>query len=328
VTVAAVRWGILSTARINRPILAAAGASQRAEIVAVGSRDQGRADAYAHEHGIARAHGSYEALLADTSVEAVYISLPNSLHVEWTVRALEAGKHVLCEKPFSRRPAEVERAFDLAAASGLVLSEALMWRHHPQARRLSELVAEGAIGRLRIVRATFSQQLVELQGPDDARFDPAFDGGSLMDLGCYCVSALRLLAGEPLSARGEQYVGPSGVDLSFAGALAFEDGVLGHFDCSFVLPRRVDLEVVGERGSLFLGDPWRGALPEIELRREDDTERIAVERADAYRCELENVSGAIRGDTPLLLGRDDAVGQARTLEALYAAAGERREELG
>jgi xylose dehydrogenase (NAD/NADP) len=315
-----VAWGLLSTARINERIIDAATESEEAEVLAVGSRDSARAEAYAREHGIERSYGSYEALLEDPDVEAVYISLPNSLHVGWTVRALEAGKHVLCEKPFSRHPDQVEQAFDLAESSGLILSEGFMWRHHPQTAKLVQLVADGAIGALRVVRAAFSFQLAAVHGPEDARFDPDLDGGSLMDVGCYCLSAIRLLAGEPERLQGQQVLGPTGVDVSFAAALALPDDRLGHFDCGFVLPSRAELEVVGEEASLFVTDPFQIRAPGIELRREDRTERIAVGPANSYRLELENVSGAIRGRVPLLLGREDALGQARAIEALYRSA--------
>jgi xylose dehydrogenase (NAD/NADP) len=316
-----VGWGLLSTARINLPILAAARASGRAEVIAVASRDNGRAEAYAREHGLEHAHGSYEALLEDPDVEAVYISLPNALHVPWTLRALEAGKHVLCEKPFSRRAEDVERAFDLAESSGLVLSEAFMYRHHPQTAKLAALVAQKAIGPLRVVRAAFSFPLTAERGEADTRFDPELDGGALMDVGCYCVNVIRLLAGEPERVKAEQVLGPSGVDVVFAGALSHADGVVTHFDCGFVLPRRSELEVVGEEGSLFVATPFQVTSPGIELRRADDVEHVAVEPGDSYQLELENVSAAIRGEATLLLGRDDAVAQARTIEALYGAAG-------
>jgi len=317
-----IRWGLLSTARINRAILRAAAESLEAEIVAVASRDQARAEAYAREHGIDRAYGSYDALLEAKDVDAVYVPLPNALHVEWTLRALDAGKHVLCEKPFSRRPDEVERAFDRADSAGLILSEGVMWRHHPQTQTLTELVAAGAIGRVRVVRAAFSFQLAAVHGADDARFDPKLDGGALMDVGSYCVSALRLLGGEPARVRGEQTLGPSGVDVVFAGALELSDGVVGHFDCGFVLPRRAELEVVGESGGFFVGDAFTIQSPGIELRREGaEAESIAIEPANSYRLELENIGAAIRGEAPLLLGRDDAIGQARTIDALYRSAG-------
>jgi xylose dehydrogenase (NAD/NADP) len=320
-----VRWGLLSTARINRLVLAGARASDRVEVVAVASRDRARAEAYAREHAIERAHGSYEALLGDPEVDAVYISLPNALHVEWTSRALEAGKHVLCEKPLSRRTHEVEQVFDLAEHESLVLSEGFMFRHHPQTRALGRLAADGPIGRLRLIRAAFSFQLAAVHGADDARFSPDLDGGSLMDVGCYCVNTIRLLAGEPERVYAEHVLAPGGVDTCFAATLRFGDGVVAHFDCGFVLPYRDEVEVVGEQASLFVDDPWHVHAPGIAIRREPEPDRIVEERvtfepADSYRLELENVSDAIRGRGELLLGRADAVGQARTIEALYESA--------
>jgi D-xylose 1-dehydrogenase (NADP+, D-xylono-1,5-lactone-forming) len=315
-----VAWGVLSTARINRLVLGGARASDRVEVVGVASRDPRRAEAYAREHAIERAYGSYEELLEDSDVEAVYISLPNALHVEWTLRALAAGKHVLCEKPLSRRVHEVEEAFDLAEREGLVLSEGFMWRHHPQTRTLARLVSGGAIGRLRAIRAAFSFQLADVHGAGDARFDPGLDGGSLMDVGCYCVNAIRLLAGEPERVQAEQVVGPSGVDVCFAGVLRLADDVVAHFDCGFVVPFRDELEIVGEEATLFVDDPWHVHVPGIELRRQAEVERIAIPPADSYALELENVSDAIRGRAPLLLGWADAVGQAAAIEALYRSA--------
>jgi D-xylose 1-dehydrogenase (NADP+, D-xylono-1,5-lactone-forming) len=316
-----VSWGILSTARVNRHVLAAAAESDQFDFIAVASRDAARAEAHARDNRLERAYGSYDELLEDRDLEAVYISLPNSLHVDWTLRALEAGKHVLCEKPLSRVPDEVEEAFDRAESSGRRLAEGFMFRHHPQTRRLAELVADGSIGQLRVVRAAFSFQLAEVHGPDDARFRPELDGGSLMDVGCYCVNAIRLLAGEPRRVQAQQAYGPTGVDVCLAATLACDRDVLAHFDCGFVLPYRAQLEVVGDTGSLLLDDPWHILRPGIELRRaRADTELIAVEPADSYRLELENFSEAVRGESSPLLGRDDAVGQARVIEALYRSA--------
>jgi len=305
-----VRWGLLSTARINDAILGGAAESDAVEVVAVGSRSLERAKAY----GLPRAHGSYDELLADPEVDAVYVSLPNGMHVDWSIRALQAGKHVLVEKPFDRRADEVTRAFDVAEQQGLVLSEAFMWRHHPQAKRLVELLP--GIGPVRLVKATFS---FPLQREGDVRWDPDLDGGSLMDVGTYCVSGARLVCGEPDAVRGLA-ISRHGVDSRFAGVLRFPSGALATFDCGFDLPGRDSLEVIGDAGTLFLDDPWHGKEPVIEVRRDGGTERIEVERANPYRLELEDVSAAIVEGRPPLLGREDAVGQARVLEALLAQA--------
>ena len=312
-----VRFGILSTADINRLLIPGARASDKVELIAVASRDQTKADAYAREWDIERAYGSYDALLADPDVEAVYISLPNTMHCEWSIRAVEAGKHVLCEKPMTRHTADVERAFDAAERAGHLLSEAFMYRHNPQTKRLVDLVREGAIGDLRLVRCTFSYSLYDA---DNIRLRTDVEGGSLMDVGCYCVSGSRLIAGEPESVFGQAYVGPTGTDWVFVGAMRFPGDVFAQFDCGTALPNRDELEVVGTEGSLFLDDPWHCRTPVIELRREGEVERIELEPVDSYRLEMENLADAIRGEAPLLLGRDDAVAQARTLEALHRSA--------
>jgi len=192
-----------------------------------------------------------------------------------------------------------------------------MYRHHPQTARLEQLVAEGAIGELRLVRTSFSDGLDD---EGDIRLRPELDGGALMDVGCYCVSGMRLLAGEPQTAYGQAWFGPSGTDWVFAATLRFAGDVIGSLDCGTALTPRAALEAGGSEGSLFLADPWRCALPVIELRRGGEVERIEVERADPYRLELENLSDAIRGAAEPLLGRADAIGQARALLALERSA--------
>ncbi|HUA05628.1 MAG TPA: Gfo/Idh/MocA family oxidoreductase [Solirubrobacteraceae bacterium] len=313
-----VNWGILSTAHINRLFLAGAREAQNTTILAVASRDQPRADAYANENGIERAYGSYEALLADPDVEAVYISLPNSLHIPWTITALEAGKHVLCEKPLSRRTADVNHAFDVAESQQRLLMEAFMYRHNPQTRRLQELVARDAVGRIRIIRAAFG---FVAHDPENVRLQGALDGGALMDVGCYCVSGTRLIAGEPHRVAGEQALGGDGVDVAFAGLMRFDNDITAHFDAGLALASRDLLEVVGDEGTIRLTDPWHCRNPGIDLIRDDGSvEPIHIEPANSYRLEAENMSAAIRGEADLLLGRADATGQARTIEALYEAA--------
>jgi predicted dehydrogenase len=313
----AVKWGILSTADINRKVIPGAHASDKVDLVAVASREQGRADAYAREWDIPRAYGSYEALLADSDIEAVYISLPNTLHAEWSIKALDAGKHVLCEKPFTRHSEEVEASFDAAERNGRLLSEAFMYRHNPQTAKLVELVRDGAIGELRLIRSAFSYGLYD---PENIRLRMDVEGGALMDVGCYNVSGSRLLGGEPERVWGEAWYGPSGTDWVFNGTLRFPGDVLATFDCATALSERDELEAIGSEGSLFLDDPWHCVHPVIELRRDDGVERIELERVDSYQLELENLSDAIRGEAALLLGREDALGQAKALEALHRSA--------
>jgi xylose dehydrogenase (NAD/NADP) len=318
-----VRWGILSTARINQALIGGIAASQHAELVAVASREEATAAAYASEHGIPRAHGSYEALLADPDVEAVYNPLPNQLHVPWSVRALEAGKHVLCEKPMAPRVADVEAAFDAAERSGRLLMEAFMWRYHRQTEVLAQMVRDGAIGPLRVVRAAFAHTLPEDSG--DVRWDAALEGGSLMDVGCYCVSAIRLLCGEPERVVAEAVNGVGGVDGRMAGVLRYGDGPLGIFECAFDTTPHNVLEVIGLEGRLVVEDPWHGAGAGIARIASDGTrEAIAVDSVNPYAREVDDLSQAIRGGDPPRLGRADAVGQARTIEALYRAAAEGR----
>jgi xylose dehydrogenase (NAD/NADP) len=316
------RLGIVSTADINRKVIPGAHDSEKIELVAVASREQRRAEEYARQWEIERAYGSYEALLEDPDVDAVYISLPNTLHREWSIRALEAGKHVICEKPFSKRPEDVEAAFDAAERTGRHLTEAFMYRHNPQTARLAELVREGAIGELRLVRSAFSYALYDAE---NIRLRTDVDGGSLMDVGCYCVSGSRLLCGEPETVSGQATIGPTGTDWLFTGALQFADGVQALFDCGTSLTDRDELEAIGSDGSLFLDDPWHCNRPVIELRRGGEVERIELEAVDSYRLELENLADAIADDAPLLLSREDALGQVRTIAALFrsAEAGER-----
>ena len=312
------KWGLLSTANINRKLLEGVRGTDEATVVAVASRDRSRAERYAREHGIERAHGSYEALLEDPDVEAIYNPLPNSLHVPWSVRALEAGKHVLCEKPLTRRPAEVAEAFAAAERSGRLLMEAFMWRHHPQTKRLRELLDEGVIGRLRLVRASFS---FPLRDPEDIRLNGELDGGALMDVGCYCVSGSRFVAGaEPERVSAEQVIGGKGVDVALSATLRFPDDVLAQFDCGLALQHRSGLEAIGEDGSLYLADPWHGRSPGIRLTRGDEVEAIEIADANPYSHELENFARAARGEAPPRLGPEDALAQARASEALYASA--------
>ena len=312
------RWGVLSTALINEKLLAGAALSPDVEVVAVASRDQDRAEAFGLRWQIPRRYGRYEDLIADPGVEAVYIPLPNGLHHEWTMRSLEAGKHVLCEKPYSRHPQEVVAAFDEAEAGNRVLSEAFMYRYHPQTTMLEKHVSDGVIGDLRMVIGSFSWPT---DAPGDVRLDPSLDGGSLLDVGVYPLSAARMLAGEPTSVTAQQVSGPSGVDTAFVATLAFERDVVSHFDCGFHLPDRSHLEVVGTTGSITVSDPWHcTTTPGLTLTRPDSGPvHLPTGHANSYQLELEQFGRAVRGEANELLGRADALGQARAVRALFRA---------
>jgi D-xylose 1-dehydrogenase (NADP+, D-xylono-1,5-lactone-forming) len=323
--VSVVNWGILATARIARRVADAVRGSTVAQFVAVAGRDAARAEAFARETGIRRSYGSYEELLEDPEIEAVYVAVPNALHVEWSIRVLEAGKHVLCEKPLALRSDDAASVFDAADSRGLLAGEAYMFRHHPQTRLVERLVAGGAVGRVRLLRGQFAYDLLELRGPHDIRLCPELGGGSLADVGCYCVSGARLLCGEPERVFGEAVTGPTGVDTAFAGTLHARDDVLVQFHAAFDVPRRQALEIVGEEGALMVEAPWRRDWPgSIFLERNGAVDEIEHPCGDAYRLEVVDLSLAILGEAEPLLGRADAVAQARTLEALRQSATCRR----
>ena len=319
------RWGVLSTAHINEKLLAGAALSPDVEVVAVASRSAPRAEAFAARWGIGRAYGSYDDLLSDDDVEAVYVPLPNGLHHPWTLRALRAGKHVLCEKPYSRRPADVEEAFAEADARGLVLSEGFMYRYHPQTRELVRIVRDqGQIGEVRLVASSFTWPT---HAPGDVRLDSSLDGGSLLDVGVYCISATRLLAGEPQTVAAHQVLGPTGVDVSFTATMHLRSGALAHFDCSVNLPDRSHLEVVGSEGTLHVSDPWHCLEPGLTVVPQGKPAlRVPVPQANSYRLELEEFGKAVRGVTHHLLGHDDALRQARAVDALFRAAASGKRE--
>ena len=324
---AKLRWGVLSTANIGRTLIEASRAATHAEVVAVASRDAGRGRAFAGELGLEGSFGSYEELLASEAVDAVYVPLPVSLHAEWTVRALAAGKHVLCEKPLATSPEDAARCFDAAEAAGRHCVEGLMWRHYPQTTLARRLIADGAIGRLAYARAALSVGVA----PGDIRRSVELGGGALGDLGCYCVSGIRLFAGEPERMYADQVAdGPDGVDLRLAATLRMPGDVLAQFDVGLDLTRRDELELVGTDGRLTVPDPWLCRASHLELFRDGDRELVLVDpdgtlgltdpEHDVYRIELDTVSAALAGGGEPPFGRADAVAQATVLEALHRSA--------
>ncbi|MBL7255324.1 Gfo/Idh/MocA family protein [Paractinoplanes lichenicola] len=307
-----VRWGMLSTAGIGRVVAAALPGL----FVAVAGRDAVRAAAYAAELGVPRSHGSYEELLADDEVDSVYVPLPVALHTEWTLRALRAGKHVLCEKPFAMTAADATACFDAAEQAGRLCIEGLMWRHHPQTLLAQRLVAEGAIGKLSFIRAALSVDVP----PGDIRRTGKLGGGALLDLGCYCVSAIRMFGGEPVAMSAARVADPAegadGSDLRLAATLTMPYDVLAQFDVALDFPRRDELELIGTAGKIVVPDPWICSLGYVQLERQGTVERLPVEAANPYAVEFVAASRAIEAGSAPLYGRADAVAQAAVLEAL------------
>jgi len=317
-----VHWGLLSTASIGRLVVEATRRSEAARFVAVASRDGDRARQFAEDFDLERAFASYEALLEWDSVDAIYVALPNSMHTEWTIKALKAGKHVLCEKPFAISPEDARRAFDAAADARRVCAEGFMYRYHPQTVLARRLVGQGLIGTLRHVRSALS---VSVPG-GDIRRDRALGGGAYLDLGCYCVSAARLFGGNPQRLYAEAVRDASGIDTRLAATMRLGHDVLAQFDVGLDLPRRDELELIGTEGTIVVSDPWLCRATTIELRRDGRGEQLPVDPEgayalahddyDVYRIELDAISGAIAEGVELPFGRADAIDQARALQAL------------
>lgn len=292
------RWGLLSTARINGAVIPPIRLSSRSELLGVASRDQVKADAYARDHDISRAYGSYEALLADADINVVYNPLPNHLHAEWTIKAAEAGKHVLCEKPLALSVAEVDRVMAAARANHVIVAEAFMYKHHPQTLKVLELLAGNPIGDLITIKGVFTFDLTPR--PDDIRWVPEYGGGSIWDVGCYPISFTRLIAqAEPIEVLGWQTLSPSGVDEVFVGQMRFANGLLAQFESGFHTPYRCWMEVVGTRGSLFIDAPFKPAdRAFIRLDYGDRSERLEVGAGHLYQGEIEDMERAVLDGKP------------------------------
>ena len=319
-----VRWGILPVSGIAlRSFMPAVLRSTHARAVAVASRDPAKAAGFAATHGLARSYGGYDALLADKEVEAVYLSLPNAGHVEWAIRALEAGKHVLCEKPMDSDPHSVARAFDAADRAGRLLMEALMYRHHPDTTRLQACIEGGELGEIHTICAALS---FTMPGTQNIRLSPQLDGGALMDVGCYAISGLRLLAGEPECVSGVAHTGPTGVDLRFTGFMKHRTGATTNFDCGLDLPSRSSIELTGTKGTLRALWPFFRPFfphvdpPMIEIRVGLESRQLPLTDANPYVAQIDNFSRAIRGLDRPRIGRDDAIAQACVIAALRRSA--------
>jgi xylose dehydrogenase (NAD/NADP) len=332
-----VRWGLLSTARINERLIPAIRAVARSELLAVGSHGgMEKAQRYAAQWKIPRAYGSYEALLADRDIDAVYIALPNALHRDWTVAAARAGKHVLCEKPLATTVAEVDEMADAATRNGIVLQEAVMMRFHPQTRQLQERLAADIIGDIRLIRGVFTFNLAR---PGDIRLDPALGGGSIWDLGSYPVSFMRtMLRSEPIKVHGWSVVGKERVDLSFAGHLRFAGGAVTQFFSSFQTAPHSSVDILGSAGRVSLELPYLnkvGVSSEVRIWRSGasraagtfsdspgniEEEVLTFDNINAYENEVASMVASILDGAPPVVSLAESRGNVAALAALSASA--------
>jgi xylose dehydrogenase (NAD/NADP) len=314
------RLGVLGAAKIALGgIIPAAARTEKVEIVAVATRGGKKSREVRKAAPEAELFEDYDSLLRDAGVEAVYVPLPNSMHVEWTLKALAAGKHVLCEKPFALQGEAAARAVEAAERTGLTLMEGFMFRLHPQTLRLRELLSEGAVGGVRQAVAEFGHRLDD---PADVRGIGSLGGGSLGDVGCYCVSALRLAFGsEPHRALAFARSDEEGADRELAGVLEFDSG-LGIVSSSISSARREQMEIVGEEGRLSLDAPFRAdkAGGTIKITHGGETFTETFEAADPYRAELEEFAAALRENREPAVGAQEIIGNARTISALLDSA--------
>jgi D-xylose 1-dehydrogenase (NADP+, D-xylono-1,5-lactone-forming) len=313
------RWGFLSTARINRLIIPAVRASARSEVAAVASRSANKGQAYAAEWSIPRALGSYESLIDDPDIDVIYIGLPNSLHVEWTIRALEAGKHVLCEKPLALTVDDVDRIAVAAGRTGRTATEGFMYRHQPLTHAVEAIVRSGRLGAIRGFKGAFTFPLTR---EGDVRLDPALGGGSLWDVGCYPVSYACLLAAQgPIEVFGWQHTSASAVDLEFAGMLRFADGSVAQFDCGFTGPFRAEMEVIGRDGALRIVRPFRtDEFSRLILTSGDAEESIPFAAAPPFSGEIADMESIAVDGRPPRVTLEESRRTVATIAALYESA--------
>ena len=285
-------WGLLSTAHINRKVIPAFRVSKRNHLLAVASRSQANADAYAREWKIPRAHGSYETLLADPEIDVIYNPLPNHLHAEWTIKAVEAGKHVLCEKPLALTLGEVDAIAEASQKHGRVVAEAFMYRHHPQTLKVQEIVKDGSLGVLKLLRGSFTYVM---SSEGNIRSNPAMGGGSIWDVGCYPISYIRTMLGaEPAQVFGWQATGPTGIDETFVGQMRFENGTFTQFDSSFVIPSHTYMEIIGSEATLIVPEPFTPKLNEkVFIVRDGKSEVVKIKGEELYLGELEDMADAV-----------------------------------
>ena len=321
-TDAVLRWGILSTANIGRgSVIPAIRASRNGRVAAVASRDAARATAFAAETGIPMALGSYQALLADPEIDAVYIPLPNNLHREWAIRAAERGKHILCEKPLALTRADCLEMEAAARANGVQLMEAFMYRFHPRTERVVALVRSGAVGELKTIRSTFTFRLTR---PDNIRLRPELGGGAVMDVGCYCINASRTIAGaEPETVQAWAEWTESGVDQRLLGTLFFPGDVTAQFDCALSLERREWYEVAGTEATLRIPAafvPGTGEAAIEHHRGRAPVEQEIIAGANQYQLMVEHFADCVHAGTAPRYPVAEAAANLAVIEALLRSA--------
>lgn len=314
-----ISWGVISTANIGRwAVNPAIQAAVNGELTAVASRDANVARDFAEEWNIPESHGTYDDLLANESVDAVYIPLPNSLHREWAIKAVQAGKHVLCEKPLGLTEAECLEMNDAADEYGVKFMEAFMYRFHPRTERVLELIQAGTIGDLRMIHSAFTFRLTK---PDNIRLRPDLGGGALMDVGCYCINISRTAAGrEPIEVHAMVSRAESGVDAMMAGTLRFSDDLLATFECGLNTKRRESYEIAGTDAYLSVPDaflPGKGDAIIEEHRDEGDPIMHTIAGVDEYQCMVEHFGDCIINDTEPRYAASEAALNMRVIEALY-----------
>ena len=324
-----VQWGVLGHATIARKcIIGAIQKSRNGTVRALASRTPDKARETVAQHGIPVLHDRYEAILADPAVTAVYIPLPNHLHRPWTLKALAAGKHVLCEKPLACSAAEAREMGAAARAADRVLMEGFMYRFHPRSRRIKTLVDQGAIGAPRLVRAAFCYPMAAdlLASGANARLQPEMGGGALLDVGCYGVSLARWMMGaEPVRVQAQASYHPGGVDWHMVASLDFGDRRLAVVEASFIAALQQTYSVVGQDGAIDLPHdafiPWEKDAGFMLRGPDEETgTRHLVDGADEYQLMVEHFADVVRGDAPLFFTPAESIANMRVLDALAAAA--------
>jgi predicted dehydrogenase len=316
-----VRWGLLGTARINRRLIPAMRAAERSAIVAVASRDGARADAYAREWDIPHAVRGYAALLAREDVDAVYVPLPNSLHADWTLAAVAAGKHVLCEKPLALQPDDVVRIAAAAAHHGVVVEEGFMYRHEPLTAAVLRLVADGAVGAIRSITSGFTYAQSRA---DDVRLDAGLGGGALLDVGCYPVSYACLLVGrDAVAAAGMARLASSGIDEEFTGLLRFPGDRTAAVYAGFRAAYHTWLEVTGSEGWLRVANPFKpGERETIEIERMGERHAMEVKGSALHFVrQIQDFARSVLDGMPPVMPLDESRRVAAALAGLRASTG-------